>query len=292
MPAHSTNVDPGVRLFIEKPEQLPSHGDSRGEILRFIKKTSELSAPLTTALASRPVRLYFPERKGYARTVDLTIRYVEQTGKFRENEDQEVFLQAKSGDPLALGELISRAVRRKEAYVIWATRSLSSRDPDFEPASVISFCLCKVLGPDNLRFRRKIASARNFFGGFHRALKNRITDGYRKLGIRPMVLTDSQIGTEGDERAQAMENLANEHGLYATEDRDKKRLVMVLRVAIVRCLNEKESEHLRLYAEGLSTQDRMEHFGFGSINATDLSIMRIKTKLKGYIRKHPELFDL
>lgn len=292
MPEHSIESELGERLDIETPKQAPSEGDSCTEFLRSIKKTGESSTPPSSSPTSHSVRLYFPDRKGYPRTVDLTPRYLEQTGKFRENADQEVFLLAKGGDATALAELIYRAVSRKEAFVVARTHSLSTKDPDFEPASIITLCLCKVLGPDNSRFQKRIESASHFFGDFHEALKNRIRDGYRKWGVRPIVLTDSQMGADGNELSSSMENLPNERALYASEEQKNDPRPLVLRAAIKRCLNAKESEHLLLFAQGVSLQERMELLGFSSPNATYLNLMRARDKVKAYIKKHPELFDI
>ena len=291
MPPHATNFELGERLFTGTPKQPPSQGDSCGEFLRSIKKKGESSSPPAISPTPHFVRLYFPDRKGYAHTVDFAERYLERSGRYRDASDQEVFLLAKSADSVALEELISRAVRREANFVIQKTQSIHYKDPEFAPDVIISRCLQKVLGKGNSRFLTEFDSAGHFFRYFHSSLDNRIKDGYVKCSKLPVMLRDS-ADPDGEDKPSLIETIPDECSVDGHKSKSTADLADVLRTAIDRCLNAEEREHLHLFAQGVSLQERMERLGFSSPNATYINIMRVRDKVKAYIKKHPELFDL
>lgn len=98
------------------------------------------------------VRLYLSPKGGYEGLMEWVAQYAEQSAKFVEHDDEAVFHSAKSGDDLALHELIFRAVKKKAGYVAAKTGSIAPKNPDFDPQSVISYCLQNVLGNKNERF--------------------------------------------------------------------------------------------------------------------------------------------
>jgi len=221
--------------------------------------------------------------------MEWVAQYAEQSAKFVEYDDESVFHRAKSGDEVALHELIFRAVKIKAGYVAAKTESISSKNPDFDPQSVISYCLQNVLGNNNERFHSNLQSASHFFGGFHTALVNRITDGYRSCGRIPPMLHEAEDSDLGD-TPNLLANLPDPASLPDQQKRYVAELSHALWLAADRSLNARENLHLKLYAEGRTAKERMTRLGLPSINATDLHFHRLKGKVIRYLRKHPEVF--
>jgi len=236
-----------------------------------------------------PVRLYLSLGGWYEGLMEWVTQYAEKSAKFVEQNDETVFYKAKDGDEVALHELIFRAVKIKAAYVAAKTESIASKNPDFDPQSVISYCLQKVLGNNNERFLSKIQSSSHFFGGFHTALVNRITDGYRSCAQIPSTLHE----TEDSDPSDTQSLLANFPDPASLPDQQKSyvaELTHALWLAADRSLNPRENLHLKLYAEGRTANERMTRLGLPSINATDLHFHRLKGKVIRYLRKHPDVF--
>ena len=135
---------------LRKPPERPFPYASRGETTAWLGWTSvEIHAQKPDI---DPVRLYLSHEGGYEGLMEWVAQYAEQSAKFVEYDDESVFHRAKSGDEVALHELIFRAVKKKAGYVAAKTGSIAPKNPDFDPQSVISYCLQNVLGNKNERF--------------------------------------------------------------------------------------------------------------------------------------------